>query len=71
MRKERGNTLIHCVGGMSRSAAIIIGYLMYKYGYGYEECEKKVKKIRPFIKVNKGFRNQLQIYEKMVNKPKL
>ena len=62
MRTEGRNVLIHCIGGISRSGAVVIGYLMYKYGHGYDECERKVKEIRPYLKLNKGFENQMRTY---------
>lgn len=41
---DRGkNVLIHCMAGVSRSATIVIGYLMYKRGLLFEESYAFVK----------------------------
>jgi predicted protein tyrosine phosphatase len=63
---DQGVTLVHCYAGISRSATIVISYLMKKYNqpltFAYEYC----KKVRPFISPNNGFMNQLLQYEKVL-----
>ena len=54
--------LIHCFAGVSRSAALVIAYLMWKKKSTYEECYNLVKDHR-FIGPNIGFRKQLLIFE--------
>ena len=60
---DQGRTLVHCYAGISRSATIVISYLMKRYNktlkFAYDHC----KKVRPFISPNKGFMIQLQGYE--------
>lgn len=58
--KEHGKVLVHCNAGVSRSSAILIGYLMSKRGYSYEEALEKTKKARSCVCPNFGFAEQLR-----------
>lgn len=58
------NILICCQAGASRSASIVIGYLINK-GYTYQESYNIVLQKRPIICPNRGFCKQLQEYEKI------
>ena len=60
---DDGSTLVHCYAGISRSASIIISYLM-RNGMSYEDAYNYVKARRPIIRPNRGFRKQLLEYEK-------
>lgn len=53
------NILIHCNAGVSRSSAIVIGYLMLEYELEYNIAYDMVKQVRPCIKPNIGFEKQL------------
>lgn len=57
---------IHCNAGKSRSASIIIAYLIRCCGYTYDQalelCKEKRKKVQP----NEGFEDELKKYEKEV-----
>jgi protein-tyrosine phosphatase len=57
-------TFIHCAGGKSRSASIVIGYLMYKKKISYEEAYNLVKEKRKKINPNENFVKQLKNMEK-------
>jgi len=59
---SNGIVLIHCNKGISRSATIIIAYLMNK-GMKYDEAFKKLKKVRYIIKPNSGFIKQLNYFK--------
>ncbi|XP_066981433.1 dual specificity protein phosphatase 19 [Macrobrachium rosenbergii] len=59
-----GCVLVHCNAGVSRSASVVIAYLMRYYGMNYEEAFKFVKTKRSFIRPNTGFVEQLKEYEK-------
>jgi protein-tyrosine phosphatase len=54
-----GNVLIHCQAGRSRSAAILIAYIMYKDNMSYEESYNIVKKYHSIVELNSGFVKQL------------
>jgi hypothetical protein len=60
---DQGVTLVHCYAGISRSASIIISYLMKKYNLSYEKAYNYVKNKRPIINPNRGFKKQLIQYE--------
>lgn len=55
-----GNVLVHCHKGISRSATIVIAYLMYTHQMDFTEAFEKLKTVRSFIEPNKGFIRQLQ-----------
>jgi dual specificity phosphatase 12 len=52
---NKGNILIHCRGGYSRSPSILIAYLMKKYSWKFEQAFNNVKKIKKDISPNNGF----------------
>lgn len=58
----RGAVLVHCQMGVSRSATVIIAYLMKKYRIGYREALDKVRAKR-YVYPNPGFVSQLQKYK--------
>lgn len=60
---QKGSVLVHCQQGISRSATIVIAYLMKVHQMSltnaYFECKRK----RPIIRPNDGFWKQLLQYE--------
>lgn len=58
-----GNVLIHGNAGISRSAALVIAYVMEKYGLTYKQAFRHVQARRFCINPNDGFAQQLQEYE--------
>jgi len=58
------NVLVHCAMGKSRSATIIIMYLMKKFSWGFEKAFAFVKRKRDAICPNDGFVQRLQEFEK-------
>lgn len=61
---QSGGVLVHCFAGKSRSATIVIAYLMKKHGMSLSEAFQLVKSKRPVISPNAGFMIQLQNYDK-------
>eukprot|EP01080_Neovahlkampfia_damariscottae_P007391 gene7391-11713_t len=51
--------LVHCQMGISRSASIVIGYLMKMNKWPYAVAENEVKRHRKIIRPNSGFKDQL------------
>lgn len=52
--------LVHCNAGVSRSSAIVIGFLMLENKLSYGMAYEIVKSARTSIKPNSGFENQLK-----------
>ncbi|ORX87467.1 phosphatases II [Anaeromyces robustus] len=67
IKNENGKVLVHCNAGVSRSSAILIGYLMKKRNYTYEEALEKTKLARSCICPNFGFAEQLRRMNKNLN----
>lgn len=57
---------VHCHMGISRSATIIISYIMKKHNLSYDETYQFVKGKRSCIDPNWGFREQLRAYERLL-----
>ncbi|KAF9412687.1 hypothetical protein HW555_008895 [Spodoptera exigua] len=62
---DGGTVLVHCHFGVSRSAAVVISYIMEKYGLCYEEAFTLVKSKRRFVGPNVGFVAQLKLFGHM------
>jgi protein-tyrosine phosphatase len=54
--------MVHCKAGMSRSAALVIAYLMIEHKWPYEDAFTYVKKKRHIIAPNEGFVRQLRCF---------
>lgn len=60
-----GSVLVHCFRGRSRSATVVIAYLMHKHHYKLEKAFFKVKSKREIINPHLGFLAQLKLFEAM------
>lgn len=58
-----GRILVHCRAGRSRSAALVISYLMRKQGSSLHDAFTLLKQRRPCVLPNLGFWQQLQAEE--------
>ncbi|OCU02160.1 dual specificity phosphatase 18 L homeolog isoform X1 [Xenopus laevis] len=58
-----GNTLLHCVAGISRSPTLCLAFLMKYHGLSLQAAHDWVKTCRPIIRPNLGFWTQLMTYE--------
>ncbi|KAK8272926.1 hypothetical protein V6Z12_D11G369900 [Gossypium hirsutum] len=63
-RKE-GSVLVHCFAGVSRSAAIIMAYLMRTEQLSKEDALESLKQSCEFVCPNDGFLEQLKMFEEM------
>jgi protein-tyrosine phosphatase len=66
INQTEGPVLVHCMAGISRSATIVIAYLMSERKMSYAEAYNHVKEKRRIIRPNSGFRRQLKSFEKEV-----
>lgn len=62
---KNGAVLVHCFFGVSRSATLVIAYVMKHTNLSVQEAVTRVKEKRPVIGPNPGFLAQLQLYRKM------
>lgn len=63
--ESNGKVLVHCYFGMSRSATLVIAYIMKKYRMGFNDAYELVRQKRRFVCPNLGFQAQLKLYEEM------
>ena len=56
--------LVHCYAGKSRSATIVIAFLMWYRQWSFSDAFKYVQECRSVIEPNLGFCAQLLHYEK-------
>ncbi|MBN3300216.1 dual specificity protein phosphatase 19 [Amia ocellicauda] len=62
-KTENGVVLVHCNAGVSRSASVVIGYLMSSEFLSFEDAFALVKSARPAACPNPGFMEQLRNYK--------
>ncbi|KAG7480059.1 dual specificity protein phosphatase 14-like isoform X2 [Solea senegalensis] len=62
-QNQTGATLVHCIAGRSRSAALIMAHLMRSEGLSLRQAHERVLECRPFIRPNAGFWRQLIDHE--------
>ncbi|EAL72052.1 hypothetical protein DDB_G0269404 [Dictyostelium discoideum AX4] len=66
--RKLGGILVHCSAGVSRSASVVISYLMSVFFKPFWYCMQYLRNIRPCIQPNTGFINQLINYEATILK---
>jgi len=66
LASEGGNILVHCVAGVSRSASVVIAFLVKHRGKSLLEASLAVKEARPVVYPNWGFWRALRELEKRV-----
>ena len=64
--KGEEKILVHCMAGASRSATIVIAYLMWIEKMKFDDALNFVNSKRPIVDPNDGFREQLKIFEKLL-----
>ena len=64
---EKSNKIyIHCAAGASRSATIVIAYIMWKEHKNYNDAFNFVKNKRKLIMPNMGFTLQLKYFDNLL-----
>eukprot|EP00879_Flechtneria_rotunda_P001519 GHRR01001676.1.p1 GENE.GHRR01001676.1~~GHRR01001676.1.p1 ORF type:complete len:332 (+),score=140.31 GHRR01001676.1:246-1241(+) len=58
-----GRVLVHCAAGVSRSATVVLGWLMAHHQMQLEAAVAYLKEIRPWVSPNFGFLKQLETYQ--------
>lgn len=66
---EKGvKTYVHCAAGVSRSATIVIAYLMWKTHQPFDEVLQYVRHKRDWVGPNEGFEEQLKMFGELLKK---
>ena len=60
-----GGVFVHCAMGKSRSATLVVAYLMWKYSLDAGMALGQLCEGRPVCDPNPGFKEQLSVWEKM------
>ncbi|KAA6399125.1 MAG: putative protein-tyrosine-phosphatase MKP1 [Streblomastix strix] len=68
--EQKPRFLFHCMQGVSRSASMLMAYLMYKNQWTYEQTLQYVQDRRRIVSPNIGFAAQLKIWEQTVSNQK-
>jgi protein-tyrosine phosphatase len=53
------NVLVHCAAGVSRSATLVLAYIMTENNMKFDDALKYVRKNRPEVEPNSGFERRL------------
>ena len=61
--RENINVLVHCSAGISRSASVVIAYLIAAFGLDYDRALAHTRAIRPIVRPNSSFEKQLRAFE--------
>ena len=62
--KGNEKILVHCAAGASRSATVVIAFLMWNKKMPYEDALKFTQGKRKIVWPNPGFKDQLKLFEK-------
>ena len=65
---EAGGVYVHCYAGASRSAALVMAYLISEKGMDLEDALFLAKAARPAVKPNEGFLEQLDNYARALGR---
>lgn len=60
-----GKVLVHCVSGVSRSAAVVVAFMCHSMGLSVGEALEVLKMSSPQVCPNDGFLRQLTLFEEM------
>ena len=67
-KKNNNNILIHCTYGKSRSASVVLFYIMNEKKWDYDTCFQYMRARRPLVSPIEHFEMQLrEYYDKHIN----
>eukprot|EP00658_Telonema_sp_P-2_P079419 TRINITY_DN7666_c0_g1_i1.p1 TRINITY_DN7666_c0_g1~~TRINITY_DN7666_c0_g1_i1.p1 ORF type:complete len:187 (+),score=51.70 TRINITY_DN7666_c0_g1_i1:116-676(+) len=66
--RAAGAVLVHCEAGVSRSATVVVAYLMQRLGRSLEVALSQVTLVRPCVAPNLNFMGQLQLFAQMLER---
>lgn len=66
-RREGRSVLVHCYMGISRSATIVLYYLMRKNNMTYEDALSFLRAKREIVNPNEGFEKVLKVISEIYN----
>ena len=69
--ENKGKILIHCMAGRSRSATILIAFIIKNFGFTTEKALESLILKRPIVEPNKYFIEQLENYYDKLYKSEL
>ncbi|PRP85384.1 leucine-rich repeat-containing protein [Planoprotostelium fungivorum] len=62
-----GTVMVHCAAGISRSATLVISYIMKNQQIRFRDAYSYVRGKRSIVSPNSGFQKQLEIFERKIN----
>jgi len=65
-KASKGKVLVHCMRGRSRSASVVIGYLMVRERMSLKDAYLHVKQKRPIIGPHSHLKQQLIVFESQI-----
>ncbi len=63
-RAAGGTVLVHCLAGVSRSAAVVLAYLVASQRWPLAQALAHLRNLRPTVSPNLGFMGQLVAWDK-------
>ncbi|CAD8047841.1 unnamed protein product [Paramecium primaurelia] len=66
--RKHTNVMVHCYAGISRSATVVLGYLMQHFEWNFDRAYQILWCLRKQILPNEGFIKQLRVYEQILKK---
>jgi hypothetical protein len=70
-RHTNNRVLVHCMAGVSRSASVLLAYMMWKEGITAARALREVQLRRSIVNPNEGFREQLLRWEEALQHDRL
>jgi len=68
-KESQGNVFVHCSQGVSRSAALVIAYVMWRKKQGFDVTREQLKTQRGVVDPNVNFCTQLMAWDKRFHPP--